>query len=135
MGAKKILIIDDEKAICQLVKDGLERMGDFEVIMALSGLIGIELAKKIRPDLILLDIGMPRMSGFEVIRKLKEDNDTITIPVVMLSGRGDEEAKIESMELYDEDYITKPIALTDLKVKIESVLKRRVPDKTGWGKV
>lgn len=125
MGKKRILIIDDEEIFCKIVKRNLELMGDFEVNIATDGKGGIKLAKKAKPDLILLDIVMLGIDGFEVLKRLKKDNDTMTIPVVMLSAKGDEASKFRAAQLYDEKYITKPIDAPDLKCKIEEVLKKR----------
>lgn len=124
MVKKKVLIIDDEGDFALLVKKNLELIGDFEVDMAINGKEGIEKARNKNPDVILLDILMPGLDGFEVLKKLKEDKKTMTIPVLMLTAKGDEESKIKAAQLYDEAYITKPIEASDLKAKIEEVLKR-----------
>lgn len=126
MYKKRILIIDDEKDFCRLVKMNLELTGDFEVDIATNGERGISLAKKTKPDLVLLDILMPGMDGFEVLERLKKDKDTMAIPVVMLTAKENEASKIKAMQLYDELYITKPIETADLKTKIEEVLKKGI---------
>jgi len=125
MGKKKILVIDDEKDFCILVKKSLEVIGDFDVLAATSGKDGLKIAKKTAPDLILLDVIMPGMDGLEVLEKLKKDKDTLSIPVVMLTAVQKEEAKIKATQSFDEEYITKPIAADVLKEKIEEVFKRR----------
>jgi DNA-binding response OmpR family regulator len=122
---KRILIVDDEESFCKMVKRNLELKGDFVVEMATNGKRGIDLAKKLKPDLIVLDIMMPKMSGFEVLEKLKKDVDTITIPVIMLTAREDQESQIKAAQLYDDLYLIKPIDAPTLKAKIEEVLKRR----------
>ncbi|MDP2913760.1 MAG: response regulator [Candidatus Omnitrophota bacterium] len=122
---KKILMIDDEINFCKLVKMNLESTGDFTVETVSDGKEGIKLAKKIKPDLILLDVMMPGISGIEVLERLKKDRDTVAIPVAMLSIKRDEFIKFEAAQLYDEDYITKPIDAPSLKAKIEEILKRR----------
>jgi CheY-like chemotaxis protein len=124
MAKKKILVIDDEKDFAGLAKMNLELLGDFTVETASSGEEGIALAKKIQPHLIILDILMPGMDGFEVLKMLKQEKATMAIPVVMLSALADQESKLKASQLYDEMYITKPITATDLKEKIEEVLKR-----------
>lgn len=126
--AKKILIIDDEEELCNLIKKGLELGGDYEVYAALNGKDGIHLAKKIRPALILLDIMMPGMDGFQVLEKLKKDYDTMAIPVAVLSARNDDASKFKALELYDDMYITKPIGIIELKAKVEEILKRKGRD-------
>jgi DNA-binding response OmpR family regulator len=120
----RILMIDDEVDLCRLVKSNMESMGNFNVDFTLNGKEGIELAKKIRPDLIILDIFIPRMDGFAVLKTLKEDIKTMGIPVVMLTALGDEANKIKASGLYDEDYIVKPIEAQTLITKIEEVLRR-----------
>lgn len=124
MAKKKILIVDDEKRFCELVKMNLELDGGYEVDIAVTGREGIRLAQKEKPGLILLDICMPGMDGLAVLQKLKEDERTIQIPVVMLTAKDDEETKIKALQSYNELYITKPIETSALKIKIEEVLKR-----------
>ena len=118
-------MIDDEEDILWTVKKSLEVMGNYDVETVQDGKRGLGMAKKIRPDLILLDITMPKMDGFEVLRMLKNDTATAKIPVIMFSAREDEEAKIEASQLYDEDYVVKGVEMPLLKQKIEDVLKRR----------
>jgi DNA-binding response OmpR family regulator len=121
---KKILIIDDERDICLLIKQNLELSGDYKVIVAHNGKDGISAARHEKPDLVLLDIIMPGVSGFDVLRKLKEMEETCSIPVVMLTAIGTEEAKEKAMSLYNEDYLVKPVRTDVLRAKIEEVLKR-----------
>ena len=123
---KRILIIDDEKSLCDVLKKGLELMGDFEVSIETSGKGGIRAAKWLRPDLIILDICMPGMDGLEVLKRLKENNkDTVSIPVVMLTAVLDDSTKEGCARLFDEAYLEKPIGVTVLKTKIDEVLKYR----------
>lgn len=121
---KKILMIDDERDICLLIKQNLEISGDYKLIIATNGRDGIAAAAREKPDLILLDIIMPGMSGFEVLEKLKSRTDTTSIPVVMLTAVGTEEAKEKAMSLYNEDYLVKPVRTDALKAKIDEVLAR-----------
>ena len=121
----KILIIDDEKGICDMVKKGLELMGNFEVSIETGGKGGIRAAKWLRPDLILLDIHMPGMDGLEVLKRLKTNNkDTVAIPIIMLTAVSDGSVKEECARLYDEAYLEKPVGITVLKTKIDEVLRR-----------
>ncbi len=121
---KKILMVDDERDICLLIKQNLELSGDYKVIIANSGRDGISAARHEKPDLILLDIIMPGVSGFDVLRELKAKDETCPIPVIMLTAVGTEEAKEKAMSLYNEDYLVKPVRTDVLKQKIEDVLKR-----------
>ena len=125
MSKKRILIIDDEKDFCELVKLNLEIMGDFEVATAVNGKRGINLAKRTKPNLILLDIAMPGIDGLEVLKKLKKIHNTMQIPVIMLSAKTDETSKHKTAQLYNEGYIEKPVEPADLKNKIEQVLERK----------
>lgn len=122
---KKILIIDDEKEFCMIVKQNLEMKGDYRVEVAADGNSGIAAALQNKPDLILLDIIMPGMGGFDVLRELKDKKETASIPVIMLTAVGSEEAKEKALSLYGEDYIVKPVLLGDLDAKIKAVLSRR----------
>ncbi|MFH1995646.1 MAG: response regulator [Candidatus Omnitrophota bacterium] len=121
----KILLIDDEKAFCDLVKMNLELSGKFTVVMAHNGEEGVEAAKREKPDAILLDIRMPVMDGFETLESLKKIRETMPIPVIMLSAIDDDASKIRSSEMSGEYYISKPISSDELAGKIEWVLSLR----------
>ena len=120
-----VLLIDDEMDYCALLKMHLSFIGNFEVICASSGNDGLKLARRIKPDIILLDVIMPGLDGFTVLEKLKKDDKTISIPVIMLSGLDEDNARIKAAQLYDELYITKPVDIYQLKAKIEETLKLR----------
>ena len=121
----KILIIDDEEDLTFFVKANLELVGNYEVITAISGKEGVAIAVSEDVDIILLDIMMSKMDGFEVLDKIKKNKGTLSIPVIMLTAKGDIESKIKAAGLYDEDYIVKPVQIEILKAKIEEALKRR----------
>ncbi|MBN3038125.1 MAG: response regulator [Candidatus Omnitrophica bacterium] len=125
MVKRLILMIDDEKEFCQITKMNLELMSGFTVITAFSGKEGIKIARQHNPDLILCDINMPHMDGLQVLEALKKDAKTMAIPVVMLTARQDEYAKRKAAQLYDEEYITKPIGIQDLKEEIKKILRRK----------
>jgi len=125
MARKIILLIDDEKDFCELLQTHLEADGDLSLYPALDGKEGIRLANKLKPDLILLDVIMPEMDGFEVLKRLKEDSGLMQIPVIMLSAIDDKATKIRAAQSFDETYITKPFEISELKAKIAEVLKRR----------
>jgi two-component system copper resistance phosphate regulon response regulator CusR len=125
MERKRILIIDDEEDFCSLVKTGLETRSDFEVSIATNGKDGIDLAKVVKPDLILLDITMPEIDGFQVLERLKKDKVTVSIPVIMLTAREDVEYRRKASQLFNEAYLTKPVEFSTLKATIEDVLRRR----------
>ncbi|MCX5700639.1 MAG: response regulator [Candidatus Omnitrophica bacterium] len=120
-----VLFIDDELDYGALIKAHLPAIGNFEVVCAHNGKEGLKLAGNIKPDIILLDIVMPDLDGFEVLEKLKKDNKTMAIPVIMLSGLDDDNVRIKASGLYDEGYITKPADSYQIKAKIEETLKIR----------
>ena len=115
----KILIIDDETDLVMLLEDELKAKGH-EVLTAYDGQKGIELSRK-QPDLIILDIMMPGMDGFEVCRAIRDD---VLCPVIFLSARQSETDKIRGLTLGGDDYITKPFGLQELMAKIEADLRR-----------
>lgn len=115
----RILIIDDEKALVSLLESRLKAKGH-DVLTAYDGQTGIELAKK-QPDLIILDIMMPGMDGFEVCRKIRED---VACPVLFLSARQSETDKVKGFTMGGDDYITKPFGLQELMARIEANLRR-----------
>jgi DNA-binding response OmpR family regulator len=129
----KVLMIDDEAALCNAVKANLEAAGDCEVEFATRGAKGLQLAQKFKPDVILLDIVMPEMDGFEVLTQLKKDSRTLAIPVIMLSARTDEISKRTASQLFDEDYIEKPVSMQVLRQRIEAVLARYGKGPAGQG--
>ena len=122
---KKILLIDDEEDFCFFVKNNLMATGEFTVDYTTNPNKGIKIARKSRPDLILLDILMPRKDGFKVLGILKKNLKTMTIPVIMLTAVGDDSAKIKASSLFNEDYIVKPVDHHNLKRRIDEVLRAR----------
>jgi len=125
MPKRNLLLIDDEAEFCKLVKINLELMSSFRVHTATNGQDGCELAKKIKPDLILLDVLMPGMDGLKVLKRLREDKDTGEIPVIMLTASADETSKVKASRLSVELFISKPIDATDLIARIEKVFKKK----------
>jgi len=119
---KKILIIDDEKDFCYFIKANLELFPGYEVIIATSGEKGLRISSKEKPDLILLDVMMPKMDGLEVLGKLKQDMKTMDIPVLMLTAKNEDESKMDAADLYSVDYLIKPVETNTLKSKIDEVL-------------
>lgn len=122
---KNIVIIDDEEIIRIALKKILETSGLYRVSAAENGKSGIKLVRKTLPDLVLLDIIMPGIDGFEVLKRLKSDTRTMSIPIVVLSSEISEEAKIHGARLYTDLYLPKPIIPGELLSKIKQVLERR----------
>jgi two-component system alkaline phosphatase synthesis response regulator PhoP len=123
---KKILIIDDEEDFCFFVKKNLEAISNYEIITANKGKKGIQIARKEKPDLILLDIMMPGIDGFEVLKRLKANEKTQNISVIMLTAKDEDESKIKASGLYCEDYLVKPVEKLVLRAKIQKVLSLKI---------
>lgn len=123
-----ILVIDDDTDILALLEMSLTSDG-FKVITASDGLSGIKNAQTSQPDLILLDVMMPQMDGLEVIKRLKDDNETRAIPVLWLTAKTQTEDKLRGLEIGGDDYITKPFDLREVTARINAVLGRTRPVK------
>lgn len=115
-----ILIVDDEPTIIRFIRANLEANG-FETLSAMDGVKALEMIERELPDLIILDIKMPKMDGLEVCRQLREWSQ---IPIIMLSARGDEADKVECLNLGADDYIIKPFGVEELMARVRTVLKR-----------
>jgi len=118
---RKILVVDDEKGIVSTLKIFLES-DNYKVVEAYTGDEAIRKARSEAPDLILLDLMLPDMTGYEICNKLRKDPLTISTPIIMMTGMG-ETGRIPGMELGANDYITKPFNLNELKAKIRNVLR------------
>jgi DNA-binding response OmpR family regulator len=116
----KILAVDDEKRMVRFIQLNLEQDG-FQVITAYNGKEAIEAVRTQLPDLILLDIMMPDLNGFEVLKKIREVS---TVPVIMLTAKGEEDDRIQGLELGADDYITKPVSPREMVSRIRAVLRR-----------
>jgi two-component system alkaline phosphatase synthesis response regulator PhoP len=119
----KILVVDDEKDITDSLGISLESEG-YNVVKANTGHDAIEKARVEIPDLILLDIMLPDMNGYEICNRLRKDPLTKLIPIIMLTGRGGLNDKIEGLDLGADDYITKPFNVRELKARVRTVLRR-----------
>ncbi len=118
-----ILIVDDERDILDLIEYNLRKEG-FDVITAEDGEEGIRLAKMHRPDLVLLDIMMPKMDGIEVVDQLRLNPDTKDVPVIFLTARSDEKTEVKGLDRGADDFLTKPISTTKLVSRIKAVMRR-----------
>lgn len=119
--ATKVLAVDDEKIIIKGLKFSLERDG-FEVICAYDADEALALAESENPDIILLDVMLPGLSGYEVCERIREYSD---VPIIMLSAKGEDMNKIMGLEYGADDYITKPYNILEVKARIKAVLRRR----------
>jgi two-component system, OmpR family, alkaline phosphatase synthesis response regulator PhoP len=118
--SKRILVIDDEPKIVEICRDYLTAAG-FEVMTAADGQRGLIVARKERPDLIVLDLMMPGLDGLDVCRELRRESDT---PIIMLTARVEESDKLVGLELGADDYITKPFSPRELVARVRTVLRR-----------
>lgn len=119
----KILIVDDEEPIRELIKYNVEKNG-FTSVCAENGIDAINLARKENPDIIVLDLLMPDMSGLDVCRILKNDNNTSSIPIIMVTAKTEDSDIVLGLEIGADDYITKPFSPKILLARIKSVLRR-----------
>jgi DNA-binding response OmpR family regulator len=120
---KTVLVVDDEKDIVDLVTYNLRRNG-YEVLAAFDGREAVEIAQRETPDLILLDLMLPGMDGTEVARRLKADSRTATIPLIMLTAKGEETDVVVGLTLGADDYVTKPFSMKILLARLNTVLRR-----------
>ncbi|MBQ2829571.1 MAG: response regulator transcription factor [Oscillospiraceae bacterium] len=122
MDAKKtVLIVEDEKNIVDIVRFNLQKEG-YGTLEAYDGEAGLALAREKSPDLILLDVMMPKMMGFDVCRILREGGDNV--PVIMLTAREEEADKVLGLELGADDYITKPFSMRELMARVKANIRR-----------
>ncbi|MCJ7545352.1 MAG: response regulator [Deltaproteobacteria bacterium] len=130
MPGEKILVVDDEENIRELVRYNLAREG-YQVTTVGSGEEALKQASSKPPDLIVLDLMLPGMDGFDVCRQLKNDSRTAHIPIVMLTVKGEESDIVVGLELGADDYITKPFSPKVLLARIKAVLRRREKEPLG----
>ncbi len=118
---KTVLIVDDEKAIVDILQFNLENEG-FASIFAYDGLEGLRLAREADPDLVLLDVMLPGMDGFEVCRTLRTEGNNV--PIIMITAREEETDKVLGLELGADDYITKPFSVRELLARVKTNIRR-----------
>jgi len=127
---KSILIIEDEKDIVDLIEYQLKQSG-FAVLSALDGPSGLELARKKRPGLVILDLMLPGMDGKDVCRALKSNSLTQSIPVLMLTAKSEEMDRVIGFELGADDYVTKPFSPRELVLRVKAILRRKEVSREG----
>jgi two-component system alkaline phosphatase synthesis response regulator PhoP len=129
---KNILIVEDEKDIIEVLRYYLEKE-NYRVHVAQDGFQALELASKIIPNLILLDLMLPRLDGIETCRRLKADERLRDIPVIMVTAKAEEADKIKGLEIGADDYVTKPFSAKELVARVKAHLRRRegsIPEKS-----
>ena len=126
---KHILVVDDERRIAEIARDYLERAG-YRVTMAADGADALAVARALQPDLIVLDLGLPRMDGLDVTRTLRTQSN---VPIIMLTARVDESDTLIGLELGADDYVTKPFSPKELVARVRAVFRRvdAAPERGG----
>lgn len=118
-----VLIVDDEQDICEILKYNLEREG-YEVMTANSAEEAMPLVRQSLPELILLDVMMGEMSGFEMARRLKSQPETSGVPIIFITAMDSEEDTVKGLDLGGDDYIAKPLSMREVKARVKAVLRR-----------
>jgi DNA-binding response OmpR family regulator len=121
----RVLVVEDERDIAELIRHTLERGGDIEVQIAASGDAALKVAATEPPDLILLDLNLPVLSGLEVCRLLRGRPVTKQVPIIMLTARTSENDRVTGLDLGADDYITKPFSTRELAARVRAALRRR----------
>ena len=124
---ERLLIVEDEVALAEGLRDNFEIEG-YEVLLAHDGEAGLSLAKSERPDIIILDVMMPKMSGFDVCKELRGRGDQT--PIIMLTARTEEVDRILGLELGADDYVAKPFSMRELVARVKAVLRRQPGKKS-----
>jgi two-component system KDP operon response regulator KdpE len=119
----RVLVIDDEPAIRKLLRVGLSAHG-YQIMEASSGKMALELLSEQRPDLIVLDLGLPDMQGHELLRTMRARNDSV--PIVVLSSRDDEAGKVQALDSGADDYVTKPFGMDELLARMRAALRHQL---------
>ncbi|QZY57156.1 response regulator [Crassaminicella profunda] len=123
MNRKKVLVVDDEQHIIELIQFNLESNG-YDVITSENGEDAIAVAEEEMPDVIILDLMLPGIDGFEACKKIRNNEKTRKIPIIMLTAKGEEMDKVLGLELGADDYLTKPFSVRELIARIKAVLRR-----------
>jgi DNA-binding response OmpR family regulator len=125
--ATRVLVVEDESDIARLVKHTLEREGDFSVEIATSGADALEHVSSDMPGLVVLDLNLPVLTGFEVCRILRSRAATSRLPIIILTARAAETDRVSGLELGADDYVTKPFSPRELAARVRAVLRRAQP--------
>ncbi len=126
---RSVLVVDDDPNVVELARLYLERDG-YRVLTALDGADGLASAREERPDIVVLDVMLPRLNGLDICRALREESQ---VPIIMLTARVEEEDRLTGLELGADDYITKPFSPRELAARVRAVLRRSGSDGTASG--
>src|SRR5437660_7565270 len=128
--SKRILIVEDEKDVIDLLTLNLRKAGGFSVSIANDGAAGLAKAREEKPDVIILDLMLPKMPGLEVCKILKSDGATRHIPILMLTARAEEIDRVVGLEFGADDYVTKPFSPREVVLRIKAILRRGAAEQT-----
>src|ERR1700683_1564244 len=123
---KRVLLIEDDRDIVELVRYNLEREG-FQVAAATDGATGLAQVKKAPPDVLLLDLMLPKLSGLEICKEIRRDASLNRLPILMLTARGEEADRVVGLEMGADDYVTKPFSPRELVARVKALLRRATP--------
>lgn len=131
---RRVLIVEDDEDIANSIRYNLEREGSYDVRVAGTGEDGLKEIQREVPALVILDVNLPLMSGFELCRRLRRDEETARLPIVVLTARTDESDRVLGLQLGADDYVLKPFSMRELVARVHAVLRRTDGD-TGASKV
>ena len=121
---RRVLVVEDEPDIAELIKRTLERAGDLQVDLAMTGEAAVDKAAELLPDAIILDLNLPRLDGLEVCRILRTREASATVPIIMLTARTSEAERIRGLDVGADDYVIKPFSPRELAARVRSALRR-----------
>jgi phosphate regulon transcriptional regulator PhoB len=127
---KRVLMIEDDKDIVELVRYNLEKEG-FQVLSCSDGMTGLAQLRKSPPDILLLDLMLPKLSGLDICREVRKDASLNRLPLLMLTARGEEADRVVGLELGADDYVTKPFSPRELVARVKALLRRTDPSGEG----
>jgi phosphate regulon transcriptional regulator PhoB len=125
---KRILVIEDDPDIVELLRYNLEKE-DFQVYAATDGKTGLELVRRGSADLLILDLMLPQLSGIEVCKEIRKSQEHETLPIIMLTARGEETDRVLGLELGADDYVTKPFSIREMVARVKALLRRSEREK------
>src|SRR5713226_8992906 len=123
---KRVLLIEDDRDIVELVRYNLEREG-FQVASATDGASGLAQIRKTPPDILLLDLMLPKLSGLDICKEIRRDTSLNRLPILMLTARGEEADRVVGLEMGADDYVTKPFSPRELGARVKALLRRAEP--------
>jgi two-component system phosphate regulon response regulator PhoB len=123
---KRVLLIEDDRDIVELVRYNLEREG-FQVSSAMDGASGLAQIRKTPPDILLLDLMLPKLSGLDICKEIRRDTTLNKLPILMLTARGEEADRVVGLEMGADDYVTKPFSPRELGARVKALLRRTEP--------